>query len=494
VTTCLCLLAILVAGSARGASIQTLIDPTGDAVARPMDPGTTLPFDAQAHRLIDVKELAVAPWTPYAPESNLFLGEFDPDGHFVRLELVLDGLVNPPGPSGPFDFQPFRYGDHPAYGFVEIDMDDDENTGGELRAPQFRYLGNVVRFGGHVPRVEFHDRVALDGSAFDDDFETPPFVERHGEEFHLALLGDQFDPADVEVVEGDGDLIFEAGEVWILRGSFFHRAHGFEPFSFVEGGRYPGEYMPMCALQFRHHVTEGVTYIILVSPLTNVGAGLMRGEPAQSNNEDPTDQSSVMEALEDLQTSAIFLPLIGTGIPEEEIIRGWARHIPAQHLDPGRWTMTAILGSSYTAPSPNDTYFLWTDVCPNVVMGDSDGSGVYDVEDRQLIADHVARHDAVDGVRDGVVTIQSFAADFSVYDVNYDGRVDTLDFLPETPDGDADGDGDRDLFDFAVLQRCFGPEAELSPLCYPIDIIRNFIIDLADVVEFNRRLEGPRGR
>lgn len=78
-----------------------------------MDPGAGLPFDAQAHRLIDLRELSVESWTPYEPQSDLFLGEFDPAGQFVRLELVLDGLVNPPGPSDPFDFDPFRYGEHP---------------------------------------------------------------------------------------------------------------------------------------------------------------------------------------------------------------------------------------------------------------------------------------------------------------------------------------------------------------------------------------------
>jgi len=114
-----------------------------------MDPGTVLPFNAQAHRLVDLTELSVAAWSPFEPQSDLFLGEFDADGQFLRLELVLNGLVNPPGPADPFDFQPFRYGDHPVYGFIEIDMDADADTGGELDAPQYRYLGNVARFGGH---------------------------------------------------------------------------------------------------------------------------------------------------------------------------------------------------------------------------------------------------------------------------------------------------------------------------------------------------------
>ncbi|MBI1827398.1 MAG: hypothetical protein HY287_07390 [Planctomycetes bacterium] len=489
VATWLALLSVAAGGAVPGSFQQVLLDPLGDAIPRPMDPGAGLPFDVKAHRLIDLRQLSVVSWSPYEPQSDLFLGEFDPQGQFVRLVLVLDGLVNPPGPSDPFDFDPFRYGANPAYGFIEIDMDDDVDTGGELDAPQYRYLGNVARFGGQVSRVALHDRVALDGSAFDGDFETPPFVERSGEEFHLALLGDQFIPADIRVVEGNGDLIFEAGETWILRGSFFHRAHGFEPFSFVEGGPYAGAYMPMCELQFHHDVTQDVTYVTLVFPLTNDGAGLMLGEPTQKDDEDPTNQASVMEALDDLQTSAIFLPLVGTGIPEEDIIRGWAQHIPAEHLDPSGWTITALLGSSYTAPSPNEIYFLWTDVYPNVILGDSNGSGVYDGQDRQMIASYIASHDALDGARDGRVTIDGFATDFNVLDLNYDGRVDGLDLAPELPNGDSDRDGDRDLADFAVFQRCFGEE--IPGDCQAMDLIHDFSIDLLDFATFHVQFEGP---
>ena len=36
--------------------------------------------------------------------------------------------TNPPGNPDPFAFDPFRFGDHPVYGFVEIDMDDETNA------------------------------------------------------------------------------------------------------------------------------------------------------------------------------------------------------------------------------------------------------------------------------------------------------------------------------------------------------------------------------
>lgn len=476
-----------------GPSVTTFEDLAGDAVPRPMDPGTVLPFDLGAHRPIDLLRIRTGRWAPEDAAVDLFTGAFMDEGPFVRLDLELRGLINPPGYLDDFSFMPFRYGPHPVFGFVEIDMDDDVWTGGELDAPEYRYLGNVVRFGGSPSRVEFADRVALDGSAFDGDFETPPYVERHGEEFHLALLGDEFHPGDLDEVEGNGNLVFDAGETWTFRGRFFHRAHGFEPFSFVEGGRYPGEYMPDCELQFHHDIGIDVTRVSLVFSLTQVGAGLMRDEAPEPINQDPTDHASVLEALADLQLSAFFLPTTGTDISEEDIIRDWSKRDPEACLDPTAWSITAILGSSYTVPSPGDVFFVWTDVYPNVVVGDVDGSGMYDGRDRQQIAQHIASHDAADGVPDGVVTIHDFATDFSIYDVNYDGQVDAFDLTPEFPDGDGDRDGDLDLFDFAMLQRCFGVATGTSPECRAMDLIHDSIINLADTDEFNRRFNGPRG-
>jgi hypothetical protein len=472
--------------------VATFEDVRGDSVARPTALDASLPFDLEAHHPVDLLQIRIGPWTPDEAAADLFTGAFTDEGLFVRLDLELRGLINPPGYLDDFSFLPFRYGPHPVFGFVEIDMDADVSTGGELDAPQYRYLGNVTRFGGRPSRAAFADHVALDGSAFDGDFETPPYVERHGEEFHLALLGNDLFPANIDEIEGNGDLVFEAGETWILHGPFFHRAHGFEPFSFVEGGRYPGEYMPPCELRFHHDLAQDLTIVTLVFPLTNAAAGLMYGEPPEPINQDPTDQASVEEALADLQLSAFYLPIIGTGIPEEDIIRNWATREPQAYLDPTAWRVTAILGTSYTVPSPGDIFFVWTDVYPNVALGDVDGSAAYDGRDHQLIAQYIASRDASDGIRDGMVTIHGFATDFSVYDVNYDGNVDTSDLVPDVPDGDPDRDGDLDLSDFAVLQRCFGDVAGAAAGCERMDLIRDFMIDLADAGEFLRRLDGPR--
>ena len=212
---------------------------------------------------MDLLQVTVGSWQPDDVRKDLFSGAYAGKAPFLRLDLIVSGLINPPGTIGPNSFNPFRYGPHPIFGFIEIDMDDDASTGGELNAPQFRYLGNVARFGGLMLDDALHDRVALDETAFDDDFTSPPFVERSGEEFHLALFGEQFSRSDIDRSVGDQDDLFEQDEIWTLRGRFFHRAHGYEPFSFAKGGNLPGEYAPIidALMEGNYFVTSGEVLI-----------------------------------------------------------------------------------------------------------------------------------------------------------------------------------------------------------------------------------------
>jgi hypothetical protein len=276
----------------------TYADAQRDWLARPTDPGGELPFDLETHRPIDIMDVTLGKWRPDDAMADLFDGRFLPPGKFLRLNLTIAGLVNPPGSTRPWYFDPFAYGPHPIYGFVELDMDADVETGGELDAPQYRYVGNAVRFGGKPAIDALEDRFALDASAFDEDFDTPPFVDRSGEEFHLALLGSVFIPSDIVVVAGDADLIFEAGEIWRITAPWFHRAHGFEPFSLATGGQHPGAYEPACTLQFAHDPDTDTTEIALVFPRTNAGAAEMWGQPAEPPNADPSDQFSVQRGAE----------------------------------------------------------------------------------------------------------------------------------------------------------------------------------------------------
>jgi len=403
-----------------------LIDPPCDAMPTLTDPGADGIYDVNAHRppeLLTVRSMA---WTPDDPQIDLFSGGFDANGGFVRIDVRLRGLMNPPGSNDPLDFSPFVYGDNPVFGFIEFDMDRDSQTGGELDAPQFRYNSNIVRFGGVPSGSPFEHRIALDETAFDGIFDTEPFVDQSGEEFHIALLGEVFSPANITVVAGNADLIFEEGETWWIQAAWFHRAHGYEPFSVAKGGGVPGQYEPTSLLQFQHDPDNDVTTITLVFPLTNAAAGSIAGQPPEPLNHDPTDQASVLEALNDLVISALFLDTFPTGLPEEEIIIRWKDKNPLDSLDPSDWDATVLLGTSYDVSEAPGPFFLWTDAYPNVLTGDINGDNLLYDDDEQVI-DYVEANDAADGVVDGSVTVPSFAAGFTVFDVNYDGVVDAVD-------------------------------------------------------------------
>lgn len=461
-------------------------DDDGDAVARRTDPGADAPFDPATHRLIDLIEIRVGAFRPSDPTTDLFAGLYDGNGAFLRTDIVVRGLVNPPGPSGPDAFAPFVHGDHPIYGFVEFDVDREIETGGESDAPEFRYLGNVARFGGLPERSELEHRTARDASAFDGDILTEPQVERSGEEFHVALLGHEFWGATIDRVDADLDDLFEVGETWRLRGSFFHRAHGFEPFSLADGGAASGEYAPESVIQFRHDLVRDTTEISLVFPLTNAAAAVARDEVLQPNNADPSDHASIAEGLCDLQTSAEFLAFFPSGLPEEAMITGWRERVPTDFLEPEKWRVTALLGSTYTAPIWSGTHFVWTDIFPSVDVGDVNGDGLRNAEDRDAILQFIDANDAGDGLWDGTVVIGAFALDFSLFDVNYDGVVDGRD-----PDA-ADVDIDFDLRDAALFQRCVLRDILIEPVCGGVDIDGDSRVTLGDWPGFIRELDGPR--
>ncbi len=447
-------LLVAVAAQADPPLQATYPDEPQDWLARRTDPEGLLPIDLEAHHPIDLIQITLGKWRPDAAAMDLFAGRYLPPGRFLRLDLVVAGLVNPPGPARPWDFAPFTYGPHPVFGFVEIDMDNDVETGGELDSPGFRYVSNAVRFGGKPALDDLEDRFALDRSALDNDFETAPYVERSGEEFHLALLGSVFIQPDVTVVAGDDDHVFEAGETWWIVAPWFHRAHGYEPFSLAEGGHVPGAYEPDCTLQFSHDPNADVTTISLVFPLTNEGAAEMWNEAPEPPNADPSDQFSVREALEDLHWSAVFLDVFPTGQPEEDIITEWQDKNANQFLQPGEWDITALLGTSYTAAHPTGEYYVWTDIWPNAVRGDVNGDGEAAETDRDALAAYIAARDEDDGTVDGRVELADYPVDFSVFDVDHSGAVAPLDVALVSLPRDLDGDDDVDLADMAVLQTC----------------------------------------
>ncbi len=473
--------------------LHTESDDLCDIRVLPTDPDGDTPFDTQLHPPIDLLEIAIGAWAPALPSTNLFEGAFVEDAAFVRFDIRFDGVVNPPGSVDPLNFAPFAYGDSPLYGFVEIDVDGHNDTGGEVDAPQYRYLANVARFGGVPHDDEFDHRVATNADAFDGDFTTEPFIERHGEEFHLAFLGGQFSSAQVTEWVGNGDLTFSVGETWTVIGDWFDRAHGFEPFSLAVGGLVPGEYTPETTVRFEHDPISDTTLVSLVFPLTNAAAAIALGEPVQTNNGDASDHASIEEGLRDLVDSATLLYIFPTGQPEEALIIDWKDRDADDHLDPTEWRYTALFGSSYTEPDLSGAYFIWNDIYPNVDRGDINGENGANADDADFIAQTIVAEDALDGVVDGVVTISGFPALWRLCDVNQDGGIDEFDALLARPVCDNDDDEDVDLADFQSLQNCLsgGSTPFSPPECTLSDYDVDHDVDRRDFKRFLQSFTGP---
>jgi len=467
---------------------HTYFDPTGDLRVRRTDeqavygelilPNTNLP---------DLQMVSLSGWSPDNPALDPFTGAPTPGADILRINLLFNGLVNPPGTLGigGFPYDPYRFGINPLYGFIEIDVDNDFNTGGEQWGEAiYRFLANTGRFSA-IPNDITRTRVPTDVFQIaETDFFTPPFFERTGSDFTLKLCG----CFDVNIVPSnldaqDGDMIFEEGETMIVEGRFFQRASGYQDASAAFGGADFGLYDPIVQLRFQHLLGADQTLVTLVYPLTPVGAALLAGQPVQPVDLDVTNHTSVQEALDDIIVGASAGPLTGA---TQILTQGWAGDDPTAFLDPALWRATAIVGTAYP-DSRSPSLYVYTDIGFNARRPDINGDGVVDLDDRAL---EMAAIGALDGgaqdmdlTVNGSVELVSFGLNFSPFDINYDGFVDGFDLdllpFPVTP-GDINGDGVVDTADLGALIANFGsfstPEFPNSA-----DINQDGVIDTADL-------------
>lgn len=492
--------------AAARAERVTFQDTHGDAIARPTDNGADGLIDPVNHRLPDLLSWTIGTWKANNPRTDLFSGTWANTGDFFRLDLVFDGLVNPPGPvgcCGQADFEPFRYGPHPVSGYIEIDMDQDPDTGGELEWPGLRYLGNTSRFGGLPQQTSVRNRAAVDGRAFDGSVITPPLVERSGEDFHLELVGWETSASQIQRSDSS-DWLFGTGETWTLSGCFLHRAHGYSPFSSAccRSGVPIGNYEPLVKVQFWHNAMSDRTTVSLVYPLTHVGSAAMAGSSTvESMDVLFNNQNSVSEGLWELVISALAAGPSDRLLPEYALIAPWANKNPDEHLDPALWRVTILVGSSYT--SPEDAFFVWSDLYPDVKNGDLNGDGNTNSADLAIFSAYLLQNDGdpsidADGQVNGSIEIRDFGSSFSLHDLNYDGLVNSEDAAMIggviSPRADFDHDGDVDLVDFAHLQLCLtegsGPRP-FGPGCRNADLDRDFDVDQDDIGILVRCASGP---
>ena len=418
--------------------VRVFNDPVGDAEIRRTDSsnsGALLPETV----LPDLVQVSLSGW--FAPDAvqDPYTGVVIPGNQadLLRLDVMFHGMYNPPGPLGlagqPYD--PFRFGPSPIYGFVELDVDNCRNTGGELGGTAtLRYLANAARFGG-LPTGPTNVRAARSGNDFDLDFYTAPQFERSGEDFALVLCGCH----PVSLISADN-------HTWLVQSRYFQRAGGYAGASGVSGGSAAFLYDPIVNLRFQQNAGNNTTTITLVYPLTMHGAALLAGLSVDPPIDYAVNNAnSVVEALSDIIEGA-GENLLG---PVWDLTHLWVNRNATDYLDPTQWSATAIFGTAYAAQQDNALY-VWTDVGFSQSVGDVNGDSNVDVTDRATIVAYITAHDADDGVVDAAVNIPGFASNFNLYDLNYDGVIDNNDLLiyPVLCASDWNNDGQVNTTDF----------------------------------------------
>jgi len=439
-----------------GSGTGIFTDPQGDAVIRRTDVGNNaqLPVDFVP---IDLLSIHLEGWVPTSPTIDPYVGSvITDDADFVRIQVVLDGLVNPPGPlalDGPV-YNPVEFGDRPLYGYIEIDIDDQKNTGGELMPlARNRYLANVGRFGSS-PQGSISERMVREGEDLDSNFFSSPEFERSGGEFTLFMCG-CFEPTIV-AQDGNADSIFDAGETWIVSGRFFERMEAFHTASALFGGSGFGLFDPIVNLQFVHDKVSDQTTVTLVYPITNHGAALLAGQSDEPLDLSLVNQTSIEEALDDLIAGAPF-----TGGALRELVDNWENANTSDFRRPRQWFTHAIIGTAPIVADPS-ALFIWTDVGFDETFGDLNDDDLSNSEDAQIVVDTIDDEDGssddADGVVNGIVTIPNFGFAFNLTDLNGDGVISLDDLDSPICPADLNGDGSLNFFDVSAFLTAFGSQ------------------------------------
>lgn len=453
---------VLAGVSAASVNRSLWTDPIGDTVVRRTDSGADGVLLSGA-TLPDVVSVSFIPWQPICPVEDPYTGlpATPEQANMVRIDVVFAGLVNPPGPLGlnGADYAPDRFGGSPAYGFFEIDIDRDRDTGGEFPGQaRSRILATAGRFGGRVADPALSGRTATCAADIDQFWTTAPFIERTGTDFALALCG-CFD-ATIVSETGNMDGRLDSGECMIVSGRFFQRAGGYRLASQIVGGSDIGLYDPVVNLRFQHEPSSNLTVMTLVFPLNPAGAAALTGEPEQPIDTLIGDGShfSLQEAIADLVAGAAS----GASGLTYELIHRWVKKDPATCLNPLTWDVACTVATAYAAPE--DSLYVWTDAGFQTLTGDVTGDGMLGVTDQASVESFIAQFDGtpmdMDGVTDGSLLLENIGPNFSLFDITGDGSVGQSDVnwfhFPNSCPADWDRNGALEVPDiFAFLSSWF---------------------------------------
>ncbi|MCA9305806.1 MAG: hypothetical protein KDA16_04705 [Phycisphaerales bacterium] len=462
---------------------RTYFDLANDARVRRTDLGADGALGDGAV-LPDLISITSGGWSPASPATDPYTGVWvESEGaDILRIDIVFEGLINPPGTLGlgPTLYDPFAFGPSPLYGSIEFDIDDENDTGGECSgAANFMYLASVGRL-GEVPGTSIEERMAREGEDLDSFFASEPQYERNGADYVLRFCG----CANVTVINdfGDPDGVFGPDDSWIVQSRFFQRAGGFAEVSGAFGGSAFGLYDPQTNLRFSHSISTGQTTVTLVYPLTMHGAASLRGEPEQPADTNVANHTSVEEAMSDVIAGVqfpIFDPCTNA------IAAGWRNRQFEEYINPAQWRIRAVVGTAYESEDPGGALYIWTDAGFNQQFADFSSDRCVTPLDENLLLYEIAELDGTgsdaDGVVNGVVTLYLFGANFSVFDLNYDGLISPADAVLVEPilAGDVNSDCIVNVNDLNMVLSQWGNAVAPAGKCP--DLSGNGIIDVDDL-------------
>lgn len=453
--------------SALGGDQRILIDAADDAVVRSTGGGNCGSANPNWTKP-DVRKVKISAW--YSPTAST-----DPYGgstttnsaaNLARIDIVLKGVICPPGPIGlgGDPYEPDRFGDGPIYGFFELDVDDNRDTGGETpNGAASRFLANAARFGSK-PYGSIGDRAAVSGKDLFQPWTVLPQVCLTGADWVVAFCG--CFPVTVVERSDPTHAKFQAGDTWIVEGRFFQRSGGQQFASLMTGGSEPGMYDPLTKIRFSHCTVEDETTISLVVALNQIGAGLLCGAPPEQIDLDASNQTSIAEGVCDLITGAEFRQLAGLS---RALTIEWAGRPISEATNPSDWECQFIVGTTF--PSLCEALYIWTDIGFRANFKDMNGDVLVTSGDRGPIHTRIAELDGGpedgDGMMNGEVKIIGFGFNFDRHDLNSDGVIDQddVELLPPVCLPDFDGSGMLSVADiFAFLNSWFAssPSADFD--------------------------------